>query len=67
MKSAESFGAQGCLIEAAGDLLPTRTQALAEDTVSVSACPVDYSENTKLTEKLEHLSRPAEIECPENA
>ena len=58
VKFAESFGAQGYFIQAAGDLLPTLRQALAEDTVSVSACPVDYSENPKLTEKLEHLSGP---------
>ena len=63
---AQSFGAKGYLIEAAGDLLPTRTQALAEDTVAVSACPVDYSENTKLTEKLEQLTRPDMIRCPAN-
>ena len=63
VKYAESFGAQGYFIQAAGDLLPTLTRALAEDTVSVIACPVDYSENTKLTEKLEHLSRPAELRC----
>ena len=63
VKYAESFGAQGHFIQAAGDLLPTLTRALAEDTVSVIACPVDYSENTKLTEKLEHLSRPTELRC----
>ena len=66
VKYAESFGAKGYLIEAAGDLLPTLTQALAEDTVSVIACRVDYSENTKLTEKLEHLTQPAQIKCPAN-
>ena len=58
VKYAESFGAKGYLIQAAGELLPTLKKALAEDTVSVIACPVDYSENTKLTEKLEHLTRP---------
>ena len=41
-----------------GDLLPALKQALADDTVSVIACPVDYSENTKLTEKLGHLRPP---------
>jgi acetolactate synthase I/II/III large subunit len=60
---AESFGAKGYFIHAAGELLPTLRQALAEDTVSVIACPVDYSENTKLTEKLEQLTQPAELEC----
>ena len=66
VKYAESFGAKGYFIQAAGDLLPTLTQALAEDTVSVIACPVDYSENTKLTEKLEHLSQPTELRCRDN-
>ncbi len=32
-------------MQAAGELLPRLTRALAEDTVSVIACPVDYSEN----------------------
>jgi acetolactate synthase-1/2/3 large subunit len=58
VKFAESFGARGYFIRAAGDLLPTLTRALAEDEVSVIACPVDYSENTRLTEKLEQLSQP---------
>ncbi len=40
------------------ELLPTLQQALADDGVSVIACPVDYSENTKLTEKLGHLTEP---------
>jgi acetolactate synthase-1/2/3 large subunit len=65
VKYAESFGARGYLIQAAGELLPTLTRALAEDTVSVIACPVDYSENPKLTEKLEHLSEPAKLRCPD--
>ena len=43
---AESFGARGYLIQAADELLPTLKAALADDTVSVIACPVDYSENT---------------------
>ncbi|MCL4504148.1 MAG: acetolactate synthase large subunit [Deltaproteobacteria bacterium] len=64
VKYAESFGARGYFIQAAGDLLPTLRQALAEDTVSVIACPVDYSENAKLTEKLEHLTEPAKLKCP---
>ncbi len=63
VKYAESFGAKGYLIQAAGELLPTLKKALTDDTVSVIACPVDYSENSKLTEKLEHLIQPAEIDC----
>ncbi|MHB8070225.1 MAG: acetolactate synthase large subunit [Desulfobaccales bacterium] len=66
VKYAESFGAKGYFIRAAAELLPTLQQALAEDTVSVIACPVDYSENTKLTEKLEHLADPSKIRCRDN-
>jgi acetolactate synthase I/II/III large subunit len=51
LKYAESFGANGYLIEAA-ELLPTLRRALAANTVSIIACPVDYSENMKLTDKL---------------
>ena len=58
VKYAESFGAKGYFIQTARDLLPTLMKALAEDTVSVIACPVDYSENTKLTDKLGHLTQP---------
>nr|MDA8162564.1 acetolactate synthase large subunit [Desulfobacteraceae bacterium] len=58
VKYAESFGAKGYLIQSAEDLLPTLKKALADNTVSVVACPVDYSENTKLTDKLGRLTRP---------
>jgi acetolactate synthase-1/2/3 large subunit len=40
---AESFGARGYSIEAAGELGPTLDRALADDAVSIIACPVDYS------------------------
>jgi acetolactate synthase-1/2/3 large subunit len=52
---AESFGARGYRIESAGELLPTLNQALADDTVSVIACPVDYSANLQLTDALGEL------------
>jgi len=65
VKYAESFGARGYFIRETGELLPALQTALAEDTVAVIACPVDYSENTKLTEKLEHLAAPAQIRCPD--
>ena len=63
VKYAESFGARGYFIRAADELLPTLTKALADDAVSVIACPVDYSENTKLTEELERLTLPGELVC----
>ncbi len=58
VKYAESFGAKGYRVEAAGELVPTLRRAIADDTVVVIDCPVDYSENMKLTEKLGNLVCP---------
>ena len=55
---AESFGARGYRVGSAGDLLPILDEALALDTVSVIACPVDYSENLRLTDTLGELTGP---------
>ncbi len=55
---AQSFGARGYRVESADDLLPTLKQAIADDTVVLIDCPVDYSENMKLTEKLGQLVCP---------
>lgn len=55
VKYAESFGAVGYRIESADELLPTLQTALASDGVSIIACPVDYSENLRLTERLGQL------------
>ena len=52
---AESFGAKGYRVETADELKPTLEQAIADDTVVIIDCPVDYSENMKLTEKLGNL------------
>jgi acetolactate synthase-1/2/3 large subunit len=52
---AESFGATGYRIGAADELLPVLRTALAADTVSVIACPVDYSANLELIESLGDL------------
>lgn len=52
VKYAEAFGAKGYRVERTGDLLPILNKALADDTVSIIDCPVDYSENLKLTSKL---------------
>jgi len=58
VKYAESFGAVGMRVESAADLGPTLQRALAADTVVVVDCPVDYSENMKLTAKLGQLVCP---------
>jgi acetolactate synthase-1/2/3 large subunit len=55
---AESFGANGYRVEAADELVPILAQAIADETVVVIDCPVDYAENMKLTEKL------GELVCP---
>jgi acetolactate synthase-1/2/3 large subunit len=52
---AESFGAKGYRIAAAAELLPTLRKALADDTVSVVACPVDYTANAELIRSLGDL------------
>jgi acetolactate synthase-1/2/3 large subunit len=58
VKYAESFGAKGYRVERAEDLVPTLKKALADDTVVIIDCPVDYSENMKLTERLKVLKSP---------
>ncbi len=55
VKYAESFGAKGYRITSPDELLPTLRTALADDTVSVIACPVDYSVNSELIETLGDL------------
>ena len=58
IKYAESFGAKAYCVESADDLIPTIKQAIADNTVVIIDCPVDYSENMKLTEQL------GELVCP---
>ncbi|MCW7946646.1 acetolactate synthase [Streptomyces hygroscopicus] len=55
---AETFGARGYAVKAADQLLPILRRALAEHAVSVIVCPVDYSENLRLTDKLGELHGP---------
>jgi acetolactate synthase-1/2/3 large subunit len=56
VKLAESFGAHGYAVQGAHELLPTLREALeharTEQGVSIIACPVDYSENLRLTDRL---------------
>ncbi|MET8896207.1 acetolactate synthase large subunit [Streptomyces albogriseolus] len=55
---AESFGARGYRVESADQLLPALRRALDDEGVWVIACPVDYSENLRLTDRLGSLSGP---------
>jgi acetolactate synthase I/II/III large subunit len=52
---AESFGAKGYQVKSADELLPTLKAALDGDGVSLICCPVDYSENLRLTDRLGEL------------
>lgn len=56
VKYADSFGIPGYHIKSAQELLPTLKKALARDELCIIACPVDYSENMKLTKKLGELT-----------
>ena len=58
VKLADAFGAKGYKVEQAEDLLPTIQQAIKDNCVVLIDCPVDYSENLKLTEEL------GEMICP---
>ena len=58
VKYAESFGAKGYRVERTADLLPTLKRALADDTVAIIDCPVDYRENMLLTERLKAMQSP---------
>ena len=52
VKYAESFGAKGYRINRTEELLPTLKSTLQDDLVSVITCPVDYSQNMELTDRL---------------
>ena len=52
VKYAESFGIRGVSIRSANELLPALKDAVASNELVLIDCPVDYSENMKLTDKL---------------
>lgn len=58
VKYAESFGAKGYRVTKTEDLDSVLEKALNESGVSIITCPVDYSENMKLTQKLGELTMP---------
>ena len=55
---AQAFGAKGYRVDGAGQLQEILKDALAQPTVTIIDCPVDYSENLKLTEQLGNLVCP---------
>ncbi len=52
---AESFGAKGYKIEKTEDLASVLETAINDGGVSLIDCPIDYSENMKLTERLKEM------------
>ncbi len=56
VKFADSFGAKGYKVERAEDLQDILTTALNDGHVSIIDCPVDYSENMKLTHRLKSMT-----------
>jgi len=59
VRYAESMGAKGYRVNASCELLPILKKALADKSVSIIDCPVDYSENLRLTEKLGEIISPS--------
>ncbi|MEM7291664.1 MAG: acetolactate synthase large subunit, partial [Pseudomonadota bacterium] len=55
VKLAESFGATGYKVEKTEDLQSILKTAINDGGVSLIDCPIDYSENMKLTERLRSL------------
>ncbi|MEP9410452.1 MAG: acetolactate synthase large subunit [Candidatus Brocadia sp.] len=62
VKYAESFGAKGYRVESANELKPILEDALNRKGISVIDCPVDYSENIVLTQRLDKLTCPVSHE-----
>ncbi|QDP71978.1 acetolactate synthase large subunit [Legionella israelensis] len=56
VKYANSFGIKAHSIRSADELLPALKSALSSNEIVLIDCPVDYSENVKLTDKLGRLT-----------
>jgi acetolactate synthase-1/2/3 large subunit len=52
VKYAESFGANGCRIGSADELLPALRTALSSNKLTIIDCPVCAAENLRLTQRL---------------
>jgi acetolactate synthase-1/2/3 large subunit len=59
VKYAESFGANGYCIESAEELAPTLRTALSSNKLTIIDCPVDASENLRLTQRFGALAVPS--------
>ena len=55
VRYAEAMHCKGYRIHAAEELLPTLEEAFAQDVPAIIECPVDYSENLRLSKRLREL------------
>ncbi len=58
VKYAEAFGAKGYRVESSDELVPILNDAFNQELPSVIDCPVDYTENLRLTNELGQLTCP---------
>ena len=58
VKLAESFGWKGIRVENAADLAPALDTAFHADSPALIVIPIDYRENTLLTERLGNIACP---------
>lgn len=58
VKLAEAFGAKGYRVSSEDELEPVLRDALSQKVPSIIDCPVDYSENVRLSERLGRLICP---------
>ena len=58
VKYAESFGANGYRVGSADELAPALRTALGSNRLAIIDCPVDASENMRLTQRLGTLAAP---------
>lgn len=65
VKFAESMHAIGYRINSAQELIPTLEKAFEQKVPVIIDCPVDYRENTKLTEHLKELIKSYQAQQPE--
>lgn len=56
LKLAESFGWNGHMVKAAGDVIPTLQKAFSEPGPSLIVVPIDYRENMLLTKRLGEIA-----------
>lgn len=56
LKLAESFGWNGHMVKAAGDVVPTLQKAFSEPGPSLIVVPIDYRENMLLTKRLGEIA-----------